>query len=162
MSDFSDFTDSDSDSDTDIDFGSDLKQTQPKESQSPSKFQFGRDEVPDDALMKDRIIISNLNFSTNRNDLWELCENYGTVTDVHLPANRNRDFHNRGFGFVTFESNEDAANAMENIAGIMFNSRQLRVGYARKDTERGSSTPNPHTTSYFYTLCTRNCQKFQL
>ena len=102
--------------------------------------------------MKDRLIISNLNFSTNRNDLWELCENYGTVTDVHLPANRNRDFHNRGFGFVTFESDKEAANAMENIAGIMFNSRQLRVGFARKDTERGLATPNPYTTSYVCTL----------
>ena len=129
-----DFTDSD-----DSDVEDNIKQknvSEFSENQKKKAWEFGHDSVSPDMLMKDRLIVSNLNFSTNRNDLWELCENYGTVTDVHLPSNKNRDFHNRGFGFVTFETDEMAQNALDNIAGIMFNSRQLRAGFARKETER--------------------------
>eukprot|EP01084_Bolivina_argentea_P286658 491777_1 len=136
LSDLSDFSDLDSDSDEEDKVKT--KQQKPNDNQ----WKFGHSDIPEEALMKDRLIISNLNFSTNRNDLWELCENYGTVIDVHLPANKNRDFHNRGFGFVTFETDKYAANALENVAGIMFNSRQLRSGYARKDTEK-TSVHNP-------------------
>merc|ERR1719273_1337068 len=112
-SDSDDSDDDDDDSDSDFDFtdsdDSDsedsIKQNKKSvseysENQKKKQWEFGHDNISDEQLMKDRLIISNLNFSTNRNDLWELCENYGTVTDVHLPANRNRDFHNRGFGFV--------------------------------------------------------------
>eukprot|EP01084_Bolivina_argentea_P107530 192264_1 len=135
FSDFSDFSDSDD---------SDVDEKMTKQTRTPTtnqkQWQFDHGEISPDLLMKDRLIISNLNFSTNRNDIWELCENYGSVVDVHLPANKNRDFHNRGFGFVTFETDKDAQNALDNIAGSMFNSRQLRAGYARRDTDRSSGT----------------------
>merc|ERR1719206_900744 len=117
FSDFSDFTDSDSDVEDFVPGKSQTKSSPNKTSSSPKKsdFQFDREDVSSEQLMKDRLIVSNLNFSTNRNDLWELCEAYGTVTDVHLPANKNREYHNRGFGFVTFEKDEEAARALDNL-----------------------------------------------
>ena len=145
-SDFSDFSDF-SDSDSDVE---ELGKGKSKKGKSVSTtkrdvskdFQFDREDVSSETLMKDRLIISNLNFATNRNDLWELCEAYGTVTDVHLPSNKNRDYHNRGFGFVTFEKDDDAQRALDSLAGVQFNNRQLRAGFARMDTKsRGPPTP---------------------
>ena len=144
FSDFSDFSDSDDSDSDDIDVLSTNKGGGKSTAKRDVLSSSSSSSMGEGQLMKDRLIISNLNFSTNRNDLWELCEHYGTVTDVHLPANRNRDFHNRGFGFVTFENEDDAQKALDAVAGTMFNSRQLRAGFARAESaerQRFSNDP---------------------
>ena len=38
---------------------------------------------------------------------------------MDLPINKNCDCHNRGFGFVTFESHKDAQISLDNVADFV-------------------------------------------
>ncbi len=47
----------------------------------------------------------------------------------------------KGFGFVTFESDESAQNAIENLDGSDMDGRSVRVSEAKPRPERGAGGP---------------------
>mmetsp|Transcript_34442 Transcript_34442/g.50350 ORF Transcript_34442/g.50350 Transcript_34442/m.50350 type:complete len:132 (+) Transcript_34442:182-577(+) len=67
---------------------------------------------------------------------------FGDIIEVNIPKDYEQDNKNRGFGFVHFEEEEDAAAAMENMEGAEIYGRVVKVNIARPMTHKlGASKP---------------------
>ena len=63
-----------------------------------------------------KLYVGNLSFETTENDLQDLFEQHGTVTDVALINDRETG-RSRGFGFVTMADATGANAAMTALNG---------------------------------------------
>ena len=86
--------------------------------------------------MSSKVFVGNLDFNATRNDVQTLFAEVGEVRDVFLPTDRESG-RPRGFAFVEYASEEDAAKAIEKFNGYQFSGRALRVN-AAEDRPRGS------------------------
>ena len=64
--------------------------------------------------MASKVFVGNLDFNTTRDEVEALFAQVGTVRDVFLPTDRESG-RPRGFAFVEFESDEDAAKAIDKV-----------------------------------------------
>jgi len=79
-----------------------------------------------------------LSYDTTQEDLERLFSEVGHVTEVALPLDRITG-RARGFGFVEFNEEVAAAEAVERFDGHQLNGRSLRVSQAE---ERQRRSPN--------------------
>lgn len=86
--------------------------------------------------MPAKVFVGNLNFNTTRDELQSLMSQVGQVRDVFLPNDRETG-RPRGFAFVEFASDEDAAKAIEKFNGYEMGGRALRVNAAEDRPRRG-------------------------
>jgi RNA recognition motif-containing protein len=82
-----------------------------------------------------KLYVGNLSFETTENDLQDLFEQHGKVTDVALINDRDTG-RSRGFGFVTMTDATEANAAMTAFNGKEVNGRTLTVNEARAREER--------------------------
>jgi len=87
-----------------------------------------------------KVFVGNLNFNTTRDELQSLMSQVGEVRDVFLPNDRETG-RPRGFAFVEFGSDEDAAKAIEKFNGFELGGRALRVNAAEDRPRRGPGGP---------------------
>jgi len=87
-----------------------------------------------------KVFVGNLNFNTTRDELQSLMSQVGQVRDVFLPNDRETG-RPRGFAFVEFASDEDAAKAIEKFNGFELGGRALRVNAAEDRPRRGPGGP---------------------
>jgi RNA recognition motif-containing protein len=82
------------------------------------------------------IYVGNLSFKVTQEDLMNVFADYGTVTRVQLPTDRESG-RPRGFGFVEMETEaaEDAAIAA--LDGAEWMGRVMKVNKAKPREERG-------------------------
>lgn len=80
--------------------------------------------------------VGNLPFQTTQDELQELFSQYGTVTDIHLPTDRESG-RPRGFAFVTMGSKDEMVSAIKGLDGQEFGGRPLRINEAQPREERG-------------------------
>jgi len=85
-----------------------------------------------------KLYVGNLAFETTENDLQDLFEKSGQVTDVSLIMDRTTG-RSRGFAFVTMASDADAKNAMTATNGKELHGRALTVNEAKAREERPRS-----------------------
>lgn len=85
--------------------------------------------------MNTKMYVGNLSFDATEGDLRELCEQHGTVTDLHLPMDRTTN-RPRGFAFVTMDSEENMKSAISKLSGKQWQGRPLTVNEARPREER--------------------------
>lgn len=83
-----------------------------------------------------KMYVGNLPFDTSEDDLRGLFGEFGAVTDVHVPIDRDSN-RPRGFAFVTMDSKDAMVNAIKDLDGKDFNGRDLRVNEAQPREERG-------------------------
>lgn len=83
-----------------------------------------------------KMYVGNLPFSSNEQDLRSLFSEYGDVTDVHIPTDRESG-RPRGFAFVTMGSKESMEAAIKGLDGQDFQGRALRINEAQPREERG-------------------------
>lgn len=83
-----------------------------------------------------KMYVGNLSFETSKQDLQDLFSQYGDVTDIHLPADRETG-RPRGFAFVTMDSVQSMKKAIEGTHGMEFGGRELKVNEAQAREERG-------------------------
>ena len=76
------------------------------------------------------IYVGNLVYDVTTNDLQEVFAEYGTVSRVHLPVDRETG-KMRGFGFVEMSSDDEEAIAIETLDGAEWMGRQMKVNKAR-------------------------------
>ena len=86
--------------------------------------------------MSSKVFVGNLDFNATKNDVQTLFAEVGEVRDVFLPTDRESG-RPRGFAFVEYASEEDAAKAIEKFNGYQFSGRALRVN-AAEDRPRGA------------------------
>jgi RNA recognition motif-containing protein len=76
-----------------------------------------------------KLYVGNLTYSVDEAQLKELFSRYGDVKDVRV-------IERKGFGFVEFETVEEAEKAMEELNGTEFVGRTLRIDEARPPRPR--------------------------
>lgn len=81
--------------------------------------------------------VGNLAFSTTEDDLRELFSQYGTVSEVFLPTDRDTG-RPRGFAFISMDTAEAMHAAIEGQNGKEFLGRALTINEARPREERPS------------------------
>ena len=82
-----------------------------------------------------KLYVGNLSFETTENDLQDLFEQHGKVTDVAL-INDKTTGRSRGFGFVTMADAASATAAVNAFNGKEVQGRTLTVNEARAREER--------------------------
>lgn len=83
-----------------------------------------------------KMYVGNLSFDTTKQDLETLFSEHGSVTDVHLPMDRDSG-RPRGFAFVTMDSKDAMNAAMTALDGKDVDGRTLKVNEAQPRVERG-------------------------
>jgi RNA recognition motif-containing protein len=91
--------------------------------------------------MGSKVFVGNLDFNTSRDEVQSLFSQIGSIRDVFLPTDRESG-RPRGFAFVEYENEEDAAKAIEKFNGYELSGRALRVN-AAEDRPRGSGGGPP-------------------
>ena len=86
--------------------------------------------------MGNKIFVGGLNWDATDDDLRESFGECGTITDAVVVNDRDTG-RSRGFGFVTYSSDEEAKAAVEKFDGQDFMGRKLTVNEARQREERG-------------------------
>ncbi|CAG8462845.1 5779_t:CDS:2 [Paraglomus occultum] len=72
-----------------------------------------------------KLFVGGLPWSTNDSDLRIKFEEYGQVEDAVVIRDRETG-RSRGFGFVTYSTNEEAENAISNMNDQDFNGRTIK------------------------------------
>ena len=85
--------------------------------------------------MPSKVFVGNLDFNTTRDEVQSLFAQVGNVRDVFLPNDRETG-RPRGFAFVEYENDGDAAKAIEKFNGFELGGRALRVNAAEDRPRR--------------------------
>lgn len=84
-----------------------------------------------------KMYVGNLAFSTTKQTLETVFGAHGTVTDIHLPEDRETG-QPRGFAFVTMDSRSAMISAIKELDGKEVDGRALKVNEAvPRDEQRG-------------------------
>ena len=82
------------------------------------------------------IFVGNLAFTTTEDDLAQLFEPFGTVSQARIATDRETG-RSRGFGFVEMPNDAEAEAAIEELHGATIGGRPLTVNEARPREDRG-------------------------
>jgi len=85
--------------------------------------------------MNTKLFVGNLSFNTTQNQLQDMFAAHGSVIEVDLIMDKFSG-RPRGFGFVTMESKEAAAAAIQALNGKEVDGRAMTVNEARPREER--------------------------
>ena len=80
------------------------------------------------------IYVSNLNFSTESENLQELFATYGEVTSAKIITDRETG-RSRGFGFVEMPDDSEGQKAIDELNNTDFEGKTISVNVARPRTE---------------------------
>lgn len=84
--------------------------------------------------MQNKLYVGNLSYNTTNDDLTQLFSPYGTVIEAKVISDRYSG-RSKGFGFVTFETDEAAQSALV-VDGTEFQGRNLKVNVAKEEEAR--------------------------
>src|SRR4026208_1611749 len=82
-----------------------------------------------------KLYVGNLSFETTENDLQDLFEQHGAVSEVNLMMDRMTG-KSRGFAFVTMNDDAQATAATGALSGRELTGRTLTVNEARPRADR--------------------------
>ncbi|XP_074575411.1 glycine-rich RNA-binding protein 4, mitochondrial-like [Curcuma longa] len=85
--------------------------------------------------MSTKLFVGSLSWSTDDNSLKEAFDSFGNVIEARVITDRDTG-RSRGFGFVNFDSDESASNAVAGMDGRELQGRNIRVSYANKKPPR--------------------------
>lgn len=84
------------------------------------------------------IFVSNINYRTLEESLFDLFASYGDVTSARIITDRETG-RSRGFGFVEMADDAAGQNAINELDGKEFEGKELRVSVARPREQRNNS-----------------------
>lgn len=85
--------------------------------------------------MSQKLYVGNLPYTATTDELKQHFSQAGTVIDAVVITDR-RTSRSKGFGFVEFESEEEAKKAVETLNGKDFGGRNIVVNEARPQAPR--------------------------
>ncbi|KAG1659636.1 Non-POU domain-containing octamer-binding protein [Nymphon striatum] len=89
---------------------------------------------------RSRLFIGNITEDTKEEQLREVLEKYGKITELYVNAKR-------GFAFVKFETKVNADSAKDALDGTKLNNKVLRVRYAAHGAALRVKNLSPHVTN---------------
>ena len=81
--------------------------------------------------MNKKLLVGNLPYKLTSDDLKNLFSPFGNVVDAVVLQDRETH-RSRGFGFVEFETDEEAKKAIKEMNGKLIEDRELVVNEARE------------------------------
>jgi RNA recognition motif-containing protein len=81
--------------------------------------------------MTNKLYVGNLNYNVTEDELREVFSDYGTVEEVKLIVDRETN-RSKGFAFVTMATEDEAQNAINELADAEFRERPMKVAEARE------------------------------
>lgn len=85
-------------------------------------------------IMAKKLFVGNIAWSATKEDLEALFSQHGEVSETILIKDENG--RSKGFGFISFENDQEAIAAMEALNGAEFAGRALFVNEARPQERR--------------------------
>jgi RNA recognition motif-containing protein len=82
------------------------------------------------------IYVGNLSYNATQEDLKQVFGEYGTVSRVQIPTDRETG-RPRGFAFVEMSNDDEENAAIEALDGAEWMGRDLKVNKAKPREERG-------------------------
>jgi len=82
-----------------------------------------------------KVFVGNLAWGTDENSLSRGFAHLGSILDAHVVRSAH-DQRSRGFGFITFETEDSAGRAIREMEGAFLDGRDIRVQPARKREPR--------------------------
>lgn len=79
--------------------------------------------------MSNKLFVGGLSWGTTDKELMDAFASYGSVTEAKVIKERDSG-RSRGFGFVTFEDEEEAKAAAEAMNDTELDGRNIRVDFA--------------------------------
>ncbi len=83
-----------------------------------------------------KVFVGSLSWNTSEESLSNLFSKIGEIEELKIITDRETG-RSRGFGFVTFSSEEDANTAVRELDGTELDGRQLKINIA-KERDRDS------------------------
>jgi polyadenylate-binding protein len=80
------------------------------------------------------VYIKNINLDWSDDDLKKFFAPYGAITSIYLE--KDQDGKSKGFGFINFESHEQAVKAVNDLNDTDIDGQRIYVGRAQKKRER--------------------------
>lgn len=77
-----------------------------------------------------KLYVSNLNYSIGEPELRLVFGDYGKLKEVKLIRKQDQNHLSRGYAFITFEDEESAQRAMEELNGAEYESRRMCISPA--------------------------------
>jgi RNA recognition motif-containing protein len=93
------------------------------------------------------IYVGNLSYDVTQEDLNGVFAEYGSVTRVQLPTDRETG-RVRGFGFVEMGTEAEEAAAIDALDGAEWMGRDMKVNKAKPREDRGSSGGGRRNNSF--------------
>ncbi|XP_011004186.1 PREDICTED: glycine-rich RNA-binding protein 4, mitochondrial-like [Populus euphratica] len=87
-----------------------------------------------------KLFVGGLSIYTTENGLSEAFSQYGQVVEAKIVMDRALD-RSKGFGFVTYASEDEAQKALDEMNGKSLNGRVIYVDYAKLKTNFGGGIP---------------------
>jgi RNA recognition motif-containing protein len=84
------------------------------------------------------IYVGNLSYDVTETDLTAVFGEYGSVTDVQIPVDRETQ-RKRGFGFIKMATDDEETKAIGELDSAEWMGRVLKVNKARPREDRKSS-----------------------
>lgn len=91
-------------------------------------------------MVRTKVFVGNLSFKTQESDLAKEFEVAGKVATANIISRGSRSL---GYGFVEFESEEEAKKAVELLNKKQIDSREINVEVARPRDENSAPAPRP-------------------
>lgn len=88
-------------------------------------------EYEGEGVTNNKILVKNLAFEANKDELRSLFKTFGEVKTVRLPS--KLDGSHRGFAFIEFVSNEEAKIAFKSLMNTHFYGRKLVLEWAQSE-----------------------------
>ncbi|XP_068575358.1 protein boule-like isoform X2 [Cebidichthys violaceus] len=79
-------------------------------------------------VIPNRIFVGGIDYKVNESDLRHVFSQHGAVKEVKIVIDRSG--LSKGYGFVTFESQDDALKILNDAKGICFKDKKLNIGQA--------------------------------
>ena len=88
-------------------------------------------EYENENISNNKLLIKNIAFEANKEELRKLFKVYGQVKNLRLPT--KIDGSHRGFAFIEFMSHEEAQKAFKELQNTHFYGRKIIIEWAKQD-----------------------------
>ncbi|UVC49676.1 DAZ-associated protein 1 [Theileria orientalis] len=105
-----------------------------------------KDSVDDEKINAHRIFITRIPFDATKDDLEEYFKKFGTVYDAYCPKQSNYSTLNKGFGFISFDSEETIQKVFETSPHVIMGREVIVDRATGTKYHTGSGNANGATT----------------
>ncbi|KAI3366273.1 hypothetical protein L3Q82_009744, partial [Scortum barcoo] len=92
-------------------------------------------------VIPNRIFVGGIDYKVNESELRQVFSQHGAVKEVKIVMDRSG--MSKGYGFVTFENQDDALKTLHDANGICFKDKKLSIGQAIRKQHTSGQTKSP-------------------